>query len=568
MSYNLPLQYNPVLFIKRGQDADLNDVVCNDLSVNGTLTYNEAIVIDNKTINGDLTVLGDTSLNNLFVRGVLRPEAQILDGNILGNDQNIVGLSRLEADDISASTLLYAKQAGINVTNDEAYATGNNVLRIAGHTNITNFVDDMTQTNTAQLVLGKVADNQYIKFKTEKTGTGIGASSIDFDNINADATDVNYLAFKNDGDQVGYINNDGKMRMKQLEVKIDSNDGTYMNFRDNAGDTADNDIATFKSGIDSGEFPSAHFIDVSFAGDYASTPTEIFMSTDKTKASYIDVSFVGINTKTPVSYFQIDCDEGAGAGLNYRFNNNELYLQNSPNTTGNETRRIVADSTGELIKFKVLSELGTGTRTNTEFYIGNMLRDETLSPSIRSENASYKGQRWITYQPAIGDANTEEAFKLFVYGTYASSATGEFDFFYDGNMEISGTLTQGSDQRLKENIIDANTTNLISDFQKLRFVNFNMIDDEKKLKKLGVIAQDLQNIYPSAVVERNVKDEEGNITGTKLSVKYEVLYLKSCMLVQHLLTENEVLKTRLTNLESQVNINNTMLLNLTNNAML
>ena len=111
------------------------------------------------------------------------------------------------------------------------------MLRVAGHTNITNFVDDMTATDTAQLVIGKVSSNQYIKFKTEKTGTGIGASSIDFDNINADATDVNYLAFKNDGTQVAYINNDGKMRMKQLEVKIDSNTGTYLNFRDNVGST-------------------------------------------------------------------------------------------------------------------------------------------------------------------------------------------------------------------------------------------------------------------------------------------------------------------------------------------
>ena len=121
---NIPFEFNASQFVKKNTNATLNDLVCQDLSVNGTLSYNDAIVIADKTVNGDLTVLGDTSLNNLFVRGVLRPEAQILDGNILGNDQNIVGLSRLEADDISASTLFFAKQGGINVENEESYATG------------------------------------------------------------------------------------------------------------------------------------------------------------------------------------------------------------------------------------------------------------------------------------------------------------------------------------------------------------------------------------------------------------------------------------------------------------
>jgi hypothetical protein len=521
---NVPFEMvNSRLFIRRGQDATLNDVVCNDLSVNGTLTYKDAVVIADKTINGYLRVEGDASFNS-----------------------NV-----------------YAKQMGVNVVNDENYATGNNILRIAGHTNITNFVDDMTQTDTAQLVLGKVADNQYIKFKTEKTGTGIGASSIDFDNINADATDVNYLAFKNDGDQVGYINNDGKMRMKQLEVKIDDNDATYMNFRDNAGDLPANDIMTFRSGIDSGEFPSAHFIDISAVGDYGAGNTEIFLSTDKTKASYIDVSFVGIRTTTPQGHLHVDCnDDDSGAGLNFIFNDKQLYIENDPNTTNNERRRIVADSVGGDILFKVICNLGTGDTRNVDVFDGNMERN----PNFGVENTNYKGQRWVCRQPEIGESDaTEQAFQLRAFGS-ASSQTGLFDYYYDGDAEFSGTLTQGSDKRLKENIVDANTTNLVSDFQKLRFVNFNMIADKTKLKKLGVLAQDLQNIYPSAVKERKIRDDDDNQIDTRLSVKYEVLYLKSCMLVQHLLTENEVLKTRLTNLESQVAINNAMLINLTNNT--
>jgi len=662
---NIPFEFNTSQFIKQGQDAELNDLVCQDLSVNGTLSYNNAIVIADKTVNGDLTVLGDTSLNNLFVRGVLRPEAQILDGNILGNNQNISGLNNVTStegtidtltttnlnttdvscrslhienvtsnsrfitmeddfnrdiasftqksisginsdgvdlsmvgyagtnteilfstdpdtnsyidvanfgigtktpstklevsggikgtdltitNDLSINTLGFAKQMGINVVNDENYGFGNNVLRIAGHTNITNFTDDMTDQKTAQLVIGKVSSNQYIKFKTEKTGTDIGASSIDFKNINtADYASLNYLAFKNDDTQVGYINSAGKMRMKQLEVKVDSNDATYMNFRDNAGDLPANDIMTFRSGIDPSSFPSSHYIDISAVGDYSAGNTEIFLSTDKNKASYIDVSFVGINTKTP----QGDLDIST-SGLDFIFNDKQLYIENDPNiTTGTlERRRIVADSTGGDILFKLISNLSTSDTRNIDVFDGNMER--TTANGFRPENQDYKGQRWVCRQPAIGENDaTEQAFQLRAFGS-ASSQTGLFEYYYDGDAEFSGTLTQGSDQRLKENIVDANTTNLVSDFQKLRFVNFNMIGDKTKLKKLGILAQDLQKIYPSAVKERKIRDDDDNEIDTRLSVKYEVLYLKSCILVQHLLTENETLKSRLTATDTRI----------------
>tara|TARA_R100000951_G_scaffold63487_2_gene53305 strand:- start:285 stop:2531 length:2247 start_codon:yes stop_codon:yes gene_type:complete len=664
---NIPFEFNTSQFIKQGQDAELNDVVCNDLSVNGVLTYNESIVSKNKTINGDLRVFGDTSLNTLNVSGLMRPSAQILDGNIVGNDKNISGLNNITSsegtidtltttnlnttdvscrslyienvtsnsrfitmeddfnrdiasftqksisginadgvdlsmvgyggsnteilfstdpdtnsyidvanfgigtktpstklevsggmkgtdltitNDLSINTLGFAKQMGINVVNDENYGFGNNVLRIAGHTNITNFTDDMTDQKTAQLVIGKVADNQYIKFKTEKTGTDIGASSIDFKNINSeDYASLNYLAFKNDDTQVGYINSAGKMRMKQLEVKIDSNDGTYMNFRDNAGDLPANDIMTFRSGVDPSEFPSAHFIDISAVGDYSAGNSEIFLSTDKTKASYIDVSFVGIRTTTPQGHLHVDCnDDDSGAGLNFIFNDKQLYIENDPNSTGNERRRIVADSVGGDILFKIICNLGTGDTRNVDVFDGNMERN----PNFGVENQDFKGQRWVCRHPEIGENDsTEQAFQLRAFGS-TTSQTGLFDYYYDGDAEFSGTLTQGSDKRLKENIVDANTTNLISDFQKLRFVNFNMIADKTKLKKLGVLAQDLQNIYPSAVKERKIRDDDDNEIDTRLSVKYEVLYLKSCMLVQHLLTENEAIKTRLTATDTRI----------------
>ena len=212
------------------------------------------------------------------------------------------------------------------------------------------------------------------------------------------------------------------------------------------------------------------------------------------------------------------------------------------------------------MNFKLLCNLGTGNSQDTGVFMNNIER--TGATGIRPENTTYKGSRINSRAPAIGNANTENAYEFRMYGANSSTATGEVDIDYDGNVFANNVPTP-SDINFKENIVDANLTNLISDFQKIRFVNFNLIDDYKKLKRLGVIAQELQQIYPTAIIEKNRTDDDGNDIGTKLYVKYEVLYLKSCLLVQHLLKENEALKTRLTNLESQVNLNNAMLTNLT-----
>ena len=584
---NIPFEFNTSQFVKQGQDAELNDVICNDLSVNGVLTYNESIVSKNKTINGDLTVFGDTSLNNLFVRGVLRPEAQILDGNILGNDKNISGLNQIKSatgniidfscgnldvslnsnfsnltatnltvtdltatdlsatniscTDLSINNLGFAKQIGINVVNTEALATGNNVVRIAGHTNITNFVDDMTQTDTAQLVIGKVSSNQYIKFKTEKTGTGIGSSSIDFDNINADATDVNYLAFKNDGTQVADINNDGKMRMKQLEVKIDSNTATYLNFRDNAGDLPANDIMTFKSGIDSSEFPSAHYIDISGFGDYASNPTEFLISTDKEKASYFDLSNIGIGTKTPTEKLEVNGNiKGSDLFMTNGFCDTSFCIGSSPNkefqfevkggsnfainTQDSEyvecgnlkssgdvldlvsfgNVEIICDangnSSGKSIKFMSNGRLGNGTnlmkvQEDGVVKIGDF---ESNSDMLLSLNGD-AGRNGVLQIVSRNDGGSKEidgmCFKPTNNGNNIinfQNTGGNDRAQIKGNGGSAVQYQTGSDRRLKKNIVDMSSQ--LQNIMDLIPCKYNWIEDNEE--GYGFIAQEVHSVFP------------------------------------------------------------------------
>jgi hypothetical protein len=76
-----------------------------------------------------------------------------------------------------------------------------------------------------------------------------------------------------------------------------------------------------------------------------------------------------------------------------------------------------------------------------------------------------------------------------------------------------------SDAKLKENVVDA--TPKLDKLNQVRVVNFNMIGEEQK--QLGVIAQELEQIFPSMVDESPDRDAEGNILETKTkSVKYSV----------------------------------------------
>ncbi|NBW20388.1 MAG: tail fiber domain-containing protein [Caulobacteraceae bacterium] len=77
-----------------------------------------------------------------------------------------------------------------------------------------------------------------------------------------------------------------------------------------------------------------------------------------------------------------------------------------------------------------------------------------------------------------------------------------------------------SDIKVKENIVDASPK--LADLQNVRIVNFNYKNDQTH-KQIGVIAQELEQIFPSMVEEAPDRDTEGNDLGTTTkSVKYSV----------------------------------------------
>lgn len=92
-----------------------------------------------------------------------------------------------------------------------------------------------------------------------------------------------------------------------------------------------------------------------------------------------------------------------------------------------------------------------------------------------------------------------------------------------------------SDKRQKENVINA--TPKLEDINKIRVVNFNLKEDKNKTKQIGVIAQELEEIFPGMVSE--------NTEGFK-EVKYSVFVPMLIKAVQELTQKVNDLETKLT----------------------
>ena len=118
-------------------------------------------------------------------------------------------------------------------------------------------------------------------------------------------------------------------------------------------------------------------------------------------------------------------------------------------------------------------------------------------------------------------------------------------YIYGNNNIVNANNSYGllSDIKLKENIVDA--TPKLKDILKVRIVNYNLKTDPD-VKQLGVIAQELEQIFPALIDEHLDKDQEGNLLGTKTKmVKMSIFVPMLIKAIQELSAQNQDLKSRL-----------------------
>jgi hypothetical protein len=173
-------------------------------------------------------------------------------------------------------------------------------------------------------------------------------------------------------------------------------------------------------------------------------------------------------------------------------------------------------TTGSALVFDGANLL-VGTTTATNRRIAAVVGDSTSNTIVYVESgSSYTGGHFV--------AATATAAGTGWYHFVGQSSGGTNNILIFGNGDVQNTNNSYgaiSDAKLKENIVDA--TPKLEKLMQVRIRNYNLKGEYEQHKQLGVVAQELEQVFPSMVEESPDKDADGNDLGTTTkSVKYSV----------------------------------------------
>ena len=95
--------------------------------------------------------------------------------------------------------------------------------------------------------------------------------------------------------------------------------------------------------------------------------------------------------------------------------------------------------------------------------------------------------------------NTDNAALVIGKGTAYNAKSDAFVVYFNGNATLSGDLTINSDERLKENIQPLGST--LDKLHQIEGKTYSLKKDEKHTPKIGVLAQEVQAVFPELVTE-------------------------------------------------------------------
>jgi hypothetical protein len=190
------------------------------------------------------------------------------------------------------------------------------------------------------------------------------------------------------------------------------------------------------------------------------------------------------------------------------------------------TERARIDTSGNLL-------VGT-TSGNGKFTVGSSAAVVGICANNTSGSLAQDNIQSRTSAPTTnGTFNYFGAFSDY-WGAY------RFKVLDSGNVQNTNNSYGGiSDVKLKENIVDASPK--LANLMQVKVRNYNMIGDITK--QIGVVAQELETVFPAMVDETPDRDAEGNDLGTTTkSVKYSVFVPMLIKAMQELKAEFDAYK--------------------------
>ena len=240
-----------------------------------------------------------------------------------------------------------------------------------------------------------------------------------------------------------------------------------------------------------------------------------------------------------------------------------IQLTNSFTGEGEDAGPQIFCSGGGAINISNATHMSDGNATH-EFYAKNGSGTNKLIHHLRAWGySSHLSTNSLFNLNTAQDGNGSD---YFVRGSKNSTTPGGgndvFWIYEDGDMyNVNGTFSQSSDQKLKENIVDASSQ--WDDFKALKFrkFNFKASTGYQTHTQLGLIAQEVELVSPGLVKDRTdlvkTTDENGKVTETDTGevtkgIKQSVLYMKGMKALQEAMTRIETLESENTALKARV----------------
>jgi hypothetical protein len=161
------------------------------------------------------------------------------------------------------------------------------------------------------------------------------------------------------------------------------------------------------------------------------------------------------------------------------------------------------------------TSLSTGFQTESSglysatFGVNSIAQGNTSAAMGYGTIASDYGSLVIGVNNLLGSTLTSDANNInldntaFVIGNGAdaNNRSDALTVLFDGTTTIAGDLSINSDARLKANIISLGST--LAKLLQIDGKSYTMKKDENKKQKIGVLAQDIEKVFPELVSESN-----------------------------------------------------------------
>jgi hypothetical protein len=294
-------------------------------------------------------------------------------------------------------------------------------------------------------------------------------------------------------------------------------------------------------------------------GLYLPAANALGLSTNGTNAVYIDSSQnVGIGTTSPSSYGLLtvlsstagsakisiqDTSTGAAAPLL------QFGLNSSTGFNSSDAARVWSTGVSATVASLNFSAYNGSAPTAAQMVLSAgrlIIGGSNINGRVQSQTPAAYTESNFRSDSATASGTTWNHF----YGTSSTNTVANIIIYGNGNIQnANNSYGAISDIKLKENIVDA--TPKLASLMQVKIRNYNLKSDNGTNKQIGVIAQELESIFPSMVDTTIDRDIDNNEIGITKSVKYSVfvpMLIKAMQEQQSMIVD---LTARITGLEAK-----------------